>query len=317
MYRKKEKHLVFNTKRNRKIITPCCNKSNKDSKFVTYKDYPEIYGYCHSCGKTTLPPTIYVDDFGNEYSWNNNTKAFENAIQLYDKPVLQNSDSIATDGENIVTKELINVKYIDFQLVKLMLDSVPENNLLLYLRQQYCNKIVDAVKQLYYIGTSKTNGTVMWSVNINNKVQKAKVFFYDKKGRRKQYFKVPYKNEDGYYSCLFGEHLLNKNDKPIVLVESEKTAIVCAINFPDYNWLSYGGINGMTNDKMKVLSGKAILIVPDFSENARSITNKKIEELKTLNIEAKMWDLSDGMSDIELNLKGFYNMDLEDFLRIS
>jgi hypothetical protein len=79
--------------------------------------------------------------------------------------------------------------------------------------------------------------------------------------------------------------------------------------------LSYGRINGMTNDKMKVLSGKTILIVPDLSENARNIAEKKIDELSSLNIDASIWDLSKGMNDDELKEKGYYNCDLEDFLR--
>jgi hypothetical protein len=79
--------------------------------------------------------------------------------------------------------------------------------------------------------------------------------------------------------------------------------------------LSYGGINGMTNDKMKVLSGKSILIVPDLSENARNIAERKVEELSSLNIEAAIWDLSKGMTDLELKEKEYYNCDLEDFLR--
>ncbi len=113
------------------------------------------------------------------------------------------------------------------------------------------------------------------------------------------------------------ENLLGLPDyknKPIVLVESEKTAIICAINFPNYIWLSYGGINVMTTDKMKVLSGKNILIVSDLIENAIKIATKKVEELKKLNISAKIWDMRNGLSDGELNQKGFYNCDLEDFL---
>jgi hypothetical protein len=152
------------------------------------------------------------------------------------------------------------------------------------------------------------------NINKDLKVQKSKICYYKKNGKRTSKFKVPYKNEDGYYSCLFGEHLLNKYDKPTVLVESEKTAIVCAINFPDYNWLSYGGINGMTNDKMKVLSGKIILIIPDLSKKAVDIATKKIKELKELNISVKIWDMRNGLSNEELLEKGFYNCDLEDFL---
>ena len=66
---------------------------------------------------------------------------------------------------------------------------------------------------------------------------------------------------------------------------------------------------------MKVLSGKSILIVPDLSENARNIAERKVEELSSLNIEAAIWDLSKGMTDLELKEKEYYNCDLEDFLR--
>tara|TARA_R110002126_G_scaffold152203_1_gene299286 strand:- start:12339 stop:12536 length:198 start_codon:yes stop_codon:yes gene_type:complete len=61
---------------------------------------------------------------------------------------------------------------------------------------------------------------------------------------------------------------------------------------------------------MKVLSGKNILIATDLIENAG-----RIEELKELNINSKIWDLSNGMNDIELKAIGYYNLDLEDFLR--
>jgi hypothetical protein len=315
MYKKIEQHLVFNKKRNTNIITPCCEKSNKDQKFVTYQNYPEMYGYCHSCGKASLPPSIYEDDFGNEYYWDVINKKFENVLQLYDKNVLQQVRSSVIHNDNCNTKDKINIKYVDFQLVNESVGSVSENNLLQYLRLQCGNEAIDQVQKMYYIGNTNDGGTVFWNINKDLKVQKSKICYYKKNGKRTSKFKVPFKNEDGYYSCLFGEHLLNKYDKPTVLVESEKTAIVCAINFPDYNWLSYGGINGMTNDKMKVLSGKTILIVPDLSENARNIAERKVEELSSINIDATIWDLSKGMNDDELKEKGYYNCDLEDFLK--
>ena len=312
MYHKIEQHLAFNTKRNKNLVTPCCGKANKNLKFINYKGYPEIYGYCHSCGKATLPPTIYKDDFGNEYYWDVIHEKFEPVLHLYDKAVLQNIKSIAIGSYDCNTFK----KYVDFQEVIGCLSVFPENNLLAHLRSMYCNTKVDTIKNLYYIGTTLDGGTIFWNINKDNKVQKSKICYYKKNGKRTSKFKVPYKNEDGYYSCLFGEHLLFKNNKPILLVESEKTAIVCAINFPDYNWLSYGGINGMTKDKMKVLSGKSILIVPDLSENAVNITTKKVEELKELNISAKIWDMRNGLSDKDLKEKGFYNCDLEDVLHL-
>ena len=315
MYKKIEQHLIFNKKRNTNIITPCCEKSNKDQKFVTYQNYPEIYGYCHSCGKTSLPPSLYEDDFGNEYYWDVINKNFKNVLQLYDKSVLQELKRGVIHNDICNANKKNPVKHIDFQLVNKSIADYPENNLLQYLRLQYGNKAIYQVQQMYYIGNTNDGGTIFWNINKDLKVQKSKICYYKKNGKRTSKFKVPYKNEDGYYSCLFGEHLLNTYDKPIVLVESEKTAIVCAINFPDYNWLSYGGINGMTNNKMKVLSGKSILIIPDLSENARNIAERKVEELSSLNIDVSIWDLSKGMTDLELKVKGYYNCDLEDFLR--
>ncbi|MCL7763402.1 DUF6371 domain-containing protein [Polaribacter sp. Z014] len=311
MYHKIEQYLVFNKKRNKNIVTPCCHKSNKNLKFVTYKGYPDNYGYCHSCGKATLPPTIYKDEFGNEFYWNVINKKFNSVLHLYDNSVLQNIKSIAKNDSDCITPK----KYIDFLKVHESMERLPENNLLVHLRALYGNIKVDNVKNRYYIGSTEDGGTVFWNVNKDNKVQKSKIFYHQKNGKRTTRFKVPFVKDDGYHDCLFGEHLLFKNDYPVILVEGEKTAIVCAIHFPNFNWLSYGGINGLTDDKMKVLSGEKVLIVPDLSEQAVSIAHKRIEELKTLDISAKIWDMRKGLSDEELTEKGFYNCDLEDFLQ--
>jgi len=34
--------------------------------------------------------------------------------------------------------------------------------------------------------------------------------------------------------CLFGLHLLNENLKQVAIVESEKTALIMSIEFPNY-----------------------------------------------------------------------------------
>ncbi len=99
------------------------------------------------------------------------------------------------------------------------------------------------------------------------------------------------------------------------MVESEKTAIVAAIHLPEYIWLSYGGISGLTNEKLKVLIGHRVLLVPDMSENAVSILTKKIPFLLDLGIDAHIWDMTKGKSDTQLKKEGSYNCDLEDVFR--
>lgn len=322
MFRKLEKievNLEFKKKRNFKLITPCCSKLNKDGKFVNYKGLNEVFGYCHSCGKTTLPPVKYVDQKGNYYQWNELESKF---VPL----VLETSYSIvgqSTDNTNfnckIQDKSVAKpIKYVGNDIVNRYLHVQQQNNLLSYISRTYGVENKEFVKNLYQLGTSKDGGIIFWSINKQQKVQKAKVVYYNNTGKRKQKFKVPYKNEDGYYSCLFGEHLLGLpeyKNKPIILVESEKTAIISTINLPKFRWLAYGGINGLTKEKLEVLKGRNIILVPDMSLKAVSIMNKKLPLFSKLGINAKIWDMTNGKTDEQLKLEGWYNCDLEDFFR--
>ena len=66
------------------------------------------------------------------------------------------------------------------------------------------------------------------------------------------------------FQCLFGEHLLSLYpDKVVVLVESEKSAIIGSAIFPNYLWLATGGKSQMKEDKLRVLSGRTVLLFPD------------------------------------------------------
>lgn len=311
--------LVFENKRKTALVTPCCNKSNKDGKFVNYKNLPLNFGYCHSCGNATLPPALYKNEKGEEYVWNNELEKFE---PLVIQNVTQNVLQVYYKGKQCVQKDLKdnknNIKYISKHLLSAYYNNKPVNNLTAYLIATYGSEKAQGVLQMYYIGTNKDGGCVFWSINSQGKVQKAKVSYYNVDGKRTAYFKVPYKNEEGYYSCLFGEHLIdlpkNKN-KTIILVESEKTAIVCSMHLPEYVWLAYGGINGLTKAKLKPLIGRKIILVPDISENAVSIMNTKKQQLKELGIDAKVWDMTNSKSDEQLKKEGWYNCDLEDIFR--
>jgi len=304
-----ENNLEFKKKRNYHLITPCCNKSNKDGKFVNFKFFDDNYGYCHSCGKSTLPPTIYKDENGNEYTWNDNLHKYEPIVsQLYHNSIIHCStkQEIEPKSQKFIPKNIV----LSYSQVK------PEDNLLQYLRNTYGNTKVDFAKKRYYLGSTKDGGTVFWHINADSKVQKAKVSYYQVNGKRTNKFKVPYKNEDGFYSCLFGEHLINEDkDKTIILVESEKTAIVSSIFLPNFVWISYGGINGLTENKLRNLKGRKILIVPDMSQNAITIMNKKLPHLLDLGIDANIWDMTEGKTDEQLIDEGWYNCDLEDVFR--
>ncbi|MGH2666308.1 DUF6371 domain-containing protein [Flavobacterium sp.] len=311
MLQKRELELVFDVKRNHKIITPCCNKSNTDGKFVNYKNLSEEFGYCHSCGKATLPTSIYIDENENEYYWNDLDNRFE-AVSLI--PIKKPE----RESKVISISKQITQKYIDESIIWKYFKVNPENNLLQYLRKKYGDLKTEDAKETYALGTSKDGGVIFWSINTDLKVQKAKIAYYDTNGKRTNKFKVPYKNEDGYFNCLFGEHLICdkiKAKKIIVLTESEKTAIIGYILFPQYVWVAYGGINGLTENKVSCLIGHNVLIIPDMSENAVNIILNKIPFLISLGINVKIWDMTEGKTDEQLKLEGVYNNDLEDIFR--
>ncbi len=311
MLQKREIELVFEVKRNHKITTPCCNKSNKDGKFVNYKNLSEKFGYCHSCGKATLPPSIYIDGNGNEYYWNDLENKFE-AVSLTPNNMPKREQKTTFESEEI------SQKYIDESIIWKYFKINPENNLLQYLRKKYGDLKTEDAKETYVLGTSKDSGVIFWSINADLKVQKAKIAYYDTNGKRTNKFKVPYKNKDGYFNCLFGEHLIyekDKGNKTIVLTESEKTAIIGYILFPQYVWVAYGGISGLTENKVSCLIGHNVLIIPDMSENAVSIILNKIPLLISLGINVKIWDMTEGKTDEQLKLEGVYNNDLEDVFK--
>ncbi|WP_394799707.1 DUF6371 domain-containing protein [Flavobacterium amniphilum] len=74
------------------------------------------------------------------------------------------------------------------------------------------------------------------------------------------------------------------------------------ILLPQYVWVAYGGINGLTENKVSCLIGHNVIIISDMSENAVSIILNKIPLLISLGINVKIWDMTEGKTDEQLRL---------------
>lgn len=73
--------------------------------------------------------------------------------------------------------------------------------------------------------------------------------------------------------CLFGEHLLIRyEEKPVALVESEKSAIICSFYYPEYVWLATGGLNNLNAEKCRVLKGRTVILFPDLGAEEKWLT---------------------------------------------
>lgn len=137
---------------------------------------------------------------------------------------------------------------------------------------------VKAINQwvLYNIGCYN-DYVIFWQIDINGEIRGGKMIRYDKGGHRikddkpatwTHYQRVfnQYKTGIKLDQCLFGEHLLAKYpDAPVVLVESEKTALIMsAISHSGHIWLASGGSQMLKNsERTKCLEGREVLIIPD------------------------------------------------------
>ncbi len=134
-----------------------------------------------------------------------------------------------------------------------------------------------SVLDRYYIGATKSGATIFWQIDKQQKCRTGKVISYKPDGHRdkaaganwihsimKRQSSLP---EDWELTqCLFGEHLLaesDNQDKLVAIVESEKTAIICTVQFPQYLWLATGGKSQLSEDKMRVLIGRSVVFFPD------------------------------------------------------
>ena len=64
--------------------------------------------------------------------------------------------------------------------------------------------------------------------------------------------------------CYFGEHLLKfYPNKPIAIVEAEKTAVIASMIYTNYIWLAAGNLNGLNIEKFKVLRDRYVILYPD------------------------------------------------------
>ena len=131
----------------------------------------------------------------------------------------------------------------------------------------------------YCLGATREGAVIFWQIDKNGKVRPGKVMQYNpddghrikaEQGAAINWIHSILKKqkvlpEDWQLSqCLFGEHLLSLYpDKVVVLVESEKSAIIGSAIFPDYIWLATGGKSQMKEDKLRVLRGRTVLLFPD------------------------------------------------------
>ena len=196
------------------------------------------------------------------------------------------------------------------------------NNLFAFVAAIIGSDEAQRLMEMYRVGTSKHwhGATVFWQIAADDNVRGGKIMLYDRlTGHRVQ---EPFPHINWVHSvlklpdfkltqCFFGEHLLPYiRDKPVAIVESEKTAILATHYLPQYLWLATGGkCSCLTREAIQALRGREVMLAPDL--NATDDWRKKLMLFDDSGIKATLFESLEQMATDEQREQG---LDIADFL---
>lgn len=233
----------------RKFRCPQCDKK----RFVKFKDFQtrkylaKKYGRCDresSCGYFIDP---YKDGYTNEDA--------SNGLQ-----------------ERAQRTQPLQVDHIPENIHTASLKGYGNNKFVQYLDTLFDSEKVQNLINTYLIGTSKhwEGATVFWQIDTQGNIRTGKIMLYDDTGHRvKEPTHINWVHSllyDDYNleQCLFGEHLLAEYaSKSVAIVESEKTAVISSVYFPEFIWLAAGSKSSLNPERCSCLIGRHVVLFPD------------------------------------------------------
>src|SRR5699024_10097011 len=160
--------------------------------------------------------------------------------------------------------------YHPYSLVKESMTDNSKNRLVQYLKKELGETETEEIIKRYGLGTASDwyNGTIFWQIDHLDNVHAGKIIQYDDKGKRFGkpnwvHSQLKYKKKIKSFNleqCLFGLHLIKKDkEKPIGIVESEKTACVMSAIQPQIIWMATGSLNGLNKKKLLPIRDREII----------------------------------------------------------
>lgn len=123
--------------------------------------------------------------------------------------------------------------------------------------------------------------------------------YYGNKDRKVQ-LDALYPNKYTYNPCYFGEHLLSENtEKNIGLVESQKSAVICSIVFPQMTWIATCGCSNFNVTKSHTLKDRRIFVYSDKGSSDK--WGKVIEMMKRHGYNVHLRPIMEGLQNYGAN----------------
>ncbi len=252
---------------------------------------------CPECNKRTVF-SRYIDTEKGEYlgeKVGRCNRELKCGYHYTPKQFFENTDEVN------ITSLKTNLKISKPKIIPSVIHTIPKrileksidpdyvNNFLLYLRNIFDPITIQGLIKTYHIGTSKLwrGATVFWQVDRNKNIRSGKIMLYNSytgKRIKKPFPHISWVHKalalDNYNlkQCFFGEDLIAiYKQKPIAMVESEKTAIIASVYLPDFIWIATGSLSNLSYEKTKVLRNRQVILFPDLG--AYPIWKDKIDTL--------------------------------------
>jgi len=203
-------------------------------------------------------------------------EALQLICELENIPVSFEREERKKNGYN--PQPLTDCKYVEREILSRTLNHYEANELSVFLANLVGWERTLETMIRFFVGTAKGRGTIFWQVDQFMRVRTGQKIHYGTDGHRRKDVDIKrlYTQKEKYYPCLYGEHQLLQTgpETVVVIVESEKSAIICDLwqpCGPGVVYMAAVGMNGMTDEKIWALKGMRVCLCPDFSYLSRAM----------------------------------------------
>lgn len=220
---------------------------------------------CPACHKKTFVPYIETDT-GKEVD-NAGRCDREQHCGYFKKP--ESNEAIYSPKYE---ETEVKTDYISLEVLDKHFSGENKNNFISFLLSKFESEKVKEAEYKYFLSDfNNTNSVVFWQIDQLERVRSGKIMEYNPNtGKRvkdesgKSAINWIHKKPFNLKQCLFGLHLCKEcPDKPVGIVESEKTAVIMSIKEPRIIWMACGSLNGFKLEYLAPIRLRKIIGFPD------------------------------------------------------
>ena len=303
------RYRLDNSRPRIKVTCPACGRSRKLVRYVNTQTGLFLADHVGKCDRIFKCGYHYTpSDYFRDHPWLNDITSH--------RPV----------SLHIINEQLSQPSFIERSWMVESMNRSQSSSLFRFLSSLWGNDETMRLFRLYNVGaTSRMNdAAVFWQVDINGCIRTGKIMRYGNNGHRikedglvnlmwahRMKSMVDNPEDFNLVQCFFGEHLLSVcPDSKVLIVESEKSAVIASHYYPQYLWLASGGCCGCLNQTdSQAVKVREVWLVHDLDAEVR--WRDKLTMLRTITPTV---GIVTAISDMATPEQRAAKLDIADFL---